>query len=206
MVDRLQGRKIVIVDLDGTLVKGNSFHEFIKAGFKHSSLKKKLKLLGIFTLRILKLIDHRKMKFRILEVVTPDEKMEKDFRQRINKILNREVYDKVSDYRREGVETWLVTAAPDIYIPLIWDGKFFATETESNPEGIECRGENKVKVIRQQLKEGDEIEAVFTDHYDDLPLMELNAKNFYLVDPDTKTMKKFREESGSRSIQLFSIR
>lgn len=195
MVNGLQGRKIVIVDLDGTLIQGNSFHEFIKINFKYARFSIKLKLIYLSLLRIFRIIKHSQLKFKILKIISLDERIKKDFKNKINEMKNEKVWDLLDKFYKTGAEIWLATAAPDIYIPIIWNGKFIATKSYNNEKMIECKGINKVKEIKNKLNKKDVVIAIFTDHYDDIPLIRLCSGTSFLVKPSKKSIRKIRENN-----------
>ncbi len=175
-------KPLTVVDLDGTLVDGNTLHEYIKAGFAEASPGNKISLAILAILRGLRLISHKRMKFGALSLIPPTDGVKKRFLSKIK--LRPEVKSIIED--KDAVI--LATAAPDIYVPWIWNGAYVATPTKSNPDREECRGENKVRAITKGI--GNQpyyIDTVITDHHDDLPLMKI-ARNVILVHPSATTI------------------
>lgn len=194
MVERLQGKKIVAVDLDGTLIKGNSLHEYMKVGIKHSKLPVRIILLTTVFLRALRIISHKQMKFTFLKRLKDNDNIKDEFIKKIERIKNKEVIRILSDYENSDYKILLATAALDIYIPWIWKGQYVATQSENNPKRKECRGENKVEEIKKEIGENGDIAVVITDHYDDLPLMRIASEEIILVNPNEKTKGKLSKE------------
>jgi len=54
------------VDLDGTLLRGNSLHEYIRCGLRHGSLWQRTRLAVFLGLRRMRLVSHVWMKRRAL--------------------------------------------------------------------------------------------------------------------------------------------
>lgn len=184
-------RRLVIVDLDGTLVKGNTLHQYLCIGMFHSLTHRRylsgIKIAGIGLLRALRLISHKQFKFRALALITPDAALQNQFRKRINSMINQDVERLLKEMREDGMTILLVTAAADIYIPWIWDGEYIASDSALH---IEMRGERKLQEVKRYMdRNGVELYAVITDHSDDLPLLRAGAKKNILVNPSRKTLK-----------------
>lgn len=175
-------KPLTVVDLDGTLVDGNTLHEYIKAGFAEVSPGNKISLAVLAVLRCLKLISHKRMKFSALSLIPPSDGVKKRF---LSKIKMR---PEVKSIINNSDHVILATAAPDVYIPWLWGGAYVATPTENNPDREECRGENKVLAIKKAVENQPYyIDTVITDHHDDLPLMKI-AREVILVHPSATTI------------------
>ena len=89
----------------------------------------------------------------------------------------------------------LATAAPDVYVPWIWDGMFVATPIKDNPRHRECRGEAKLADVQSYINK--EIlcnfDTLYTDHTDDLPLMRAFVHTV-LVNPSAETVKQVAKQ------------
>lgn len=187
MVKGLQPRRLAAIDLDGTLVRGNTLHEYLRLGLREELRAGRIfNFMGIATLlglRAARLISHRRMKFGSLRRIRPSERLRRRFAERISDILNPEVTALIDELRGEGAEILLATAAPDIYIPWIWDGDFIATRTHANPAMEENRGEAKLcAVLDYAHTHGLELYAVVTDHEDDRPLLSAGAPRTILIE------------------------
>lgn len=187
MVERFQSKKIVVVDLDGTLLDGNSLHQYFLSAFKHSNFLIKLKIGWILFLRKIRFISHKYMKFTLIRSIAPNDRIQKDFVFHTKNKIRKEVLIKLDEFRSNGAEVLLATAAPDFYVPWIWDGKFVATTTVNNYQK-ECRGKEKLRAVKEFMGHDSILEAVITDHSDDLPLLMEGAKYNILVNPDKKTL------------------
>ena len=191
MVKGLQPRRLAAIDLDGTLVRGNTLHEYIRLGLgeelRAGRMANFLSIATLLGLRAVRLVSHRRMKFGSLRHIRPTERLRRRFAERISGMLNPEVTALIDELRAEGAEILLATAAPDIYIPWIWDGDFIATRTHANPTMEENRGEAKLRAVLDYARtRGLELYAVVTDHEDDRPLLSAGAPRTIVVKPDTK--------------------
>lgn len=162
----------VIADLDGTLSRVNTFTLFVKEFFRGIP-KARLPLGGIVVLRKLRVITHWEAKRRILSLFERygSEKIIEVTIEKILRNLNPEVEKAVRDNPR----AMLATAAPALYAnPLaLRIGIPYAVATPD--AGPECKGEEKVRRIRQLGVPFTGDTLVFTDHDDDMPLMRANA-------------------------------
>lgn len=181
---------ITVVDLDGTYVRGNTLHIYIRCGMaqmlRRLSFVKLMRTIGLLALRRLHLFGHTAMKFGICAMIDPaDMRLRRKFKARVEQLINADVRKALE----KADELLLATAAPDTYVPWIWEGAYVATAMQDNPERIECRGEEKMRRIRGVVKYPAELDTLYTDHSDDIPLME----SFYdvvLVSPSTETVMK----------------
>lgn len=181
---------ITVVDLDGTYVRGNTLHIYIRCGMaqmlRRLSFGKLLRTFGLLALRRLHLVSHKAMKFGICAMIDPaDMRLRRKFKARVEQLINTDVRKALD----KADKLLLATAAPDTYVPWIWEGAYVATAMQDNPGRIECRGEEKMRRIRGVVKYPAELDTLYTDHSDDIPLME----SFYdvvLVSPSTETVMK----------------
>lgn len=175
----MEQRRLAVIDLDGTLVDGNTFHEYLRAGLRNGHVG----LLVPMALRFLRLISHHSLKVAALRIIVPDQKLTKAFVKRIK--FNPDVLRLIEEFKAEGCEILLATAAPAVYVPWIWTGEYIATTNE------ELRGERKLQAVRDYARErGLKLYAVVTDHYDDLPLLRAGTRHNILIRPSDKTKKK----------------
>lgn len=188
MVERLSPRKIVIVDLDGTLVDGNTLHLYLKSALLTAPFGIRARIAGLLVLRRLRIISHVAMKFGALRRIKPTDRLNDRFVKNVKRKMRSNVTRLLEDYRQEGCTVLLATAAPDIYIPLIWTEEFLATKTDGNEQKDEMRGETKAAAVSNFMHRGDTIHAVITDHHDDLPLLRLEAQSRFLVSPSRRTV------------------
>lgn len=169
-------RPLLVVDLDGTLIAGNSLHIYIRCAMRQMARRGRLDLLArtaaLLGLRKVKAISHARMKFGILGLVRPDERLLTDFRRRVEAIRREDVAMLIYDYKKKGYAVLLASAAADTYIPAIWPGDFVATDM-SDPAHRECRGEEKLRRVEAYARAGGlRLAAAITDEpaADDAPL------------------------------------
>lgn len=200
MVDRHEKlTPAAVVDLDGTYLRGNSLKLYIVCGFRYNLGKMRLlsafRIGSLVALRMARLISHRRMKFAVLSMLVKDRTFESDFSRKAHADIDIRVAKIIDDLRGSGYRILLATAAPDIYIPAIWDGDYIATRTSDNKEMTECRGEQKRLEVETWLKSnGCRLDTVISDHYDDAPLFMANSEGTnMLVKPDKASISFFRK-------------
>lgn len=186
-------RKLVVVDLDGTLIAGNSLHIYLQCGARSLLRKGKfgaaLQLLGLCGLRVLRIVSHRRMKFAALSLIEPDEELRNDFCKKINRLRRPEVEQLLKDFRDNDCEVILATAAADVYVGWIWQGICLATPTANNAQRRELRGETKRNAVLQYAQQHNlGLHAVITDHADDLALLMCGARQNILINPSSSTI------------------
>lgn len=189
--------RTVIVDLDGTHYRGNTLHDYLRCALKvrlrHLDPRAASILLQ-YLLRGLRLISHAKFKEKALRAAVSNEALE-DFAARATGKINLALKDLLDNERRAGSLVILASAAPEFYIPLLWDGEF--TGSQFSPEtGLEeCRGERKLEKVNELLKNkgASGIDLAISDHLDDLPLMRA-ARERILVSPGRRTVEAMRSE------------
>lgn len=130
------------------------------------------------------------MKFAVLSIIPQSESLRKDFVNAIERTKNGVVARIIEKYRSSGADIILATAAADFYIPWVWDGDYVATRLGDNPTKEECRAEEKVVAVRRYMRPDDVLEAVITDHIDDLPLLLVGARNNILVNPSDMLIRE----------------
>lgn len=206
----------IVVDLDGTLLRGNSLHLFIK--FLLARLLSRLrllavvKILGLLAARKLHLISHVAMKHplhRLGATVMTDGEMQ-DFARSLLPMLDKKLYSKLVDMKTaRGAQLILSTAAPDSYVSQLVahlgeiDSWLATPLSASRADYVENRSE--VKLTRtldyancNHLK----IIAVVTDHDDDLPLLTLPDIRRLLVTPPATLLSTLTRHHLTYEIHL----
>lgn len=192
MVDRQQIKPlsgtVTVVDLDGTLIRGNTLHIYIRCGMRRFLRQRRYGTLARTLLylagRKMRFITHRRMKFGILALIKPDEELKKDFVSRVSRAKRTWLVDELERRSNDGATILLATAAADVYVPWIWDGAYVATPSESNPDHTECRGSYKRKLVERYAAENHlRITTVISDHTDDLSLLSIPSSERILVKP-----------------------
>lgn len=198
----------VVVDLDGTLLCGNSLHMLVR--FMAAELRRRrgywrlLRMVGLLGLRRLRLISHTEMKHPVHRMAA-ESMTEADMEYFVSVLgaaLNRKLLERLGGYRRRGYRILLASAAPDLYLPRLtaltgFDG-FIATPLPASASEAytETRGERKRDLcLDYAAREGWKIEAVATDHPDDLPLLLLPGISRLLVSPAPGLPEELRRRS-----------
>lgn len=187
--------KVLVIDLDGTLYRINTFHFFIRYLLNFSLKKLHLKLLSTLLktifLRLLKIVNHSKMKFLILKAIKGYDEIDmegfvfslKEYRNQLQIIEDATFGVKI-----------LATAAPDCYAKIIALNEGFDVCLATNTPVGNYR--NDFENVRNVKKQGvvhylnsievNHLDTMVTDHYDDLPLMKI-SKQVVLVNPSKET-------------------
>lgn len=185
-------KKVLVVDLDGTLYTINTFHYFLKFlifyCIKHFNIVLLLKIVGILALRLFKKITHAKMKYDILRSIS--NRINVDYQNFVEGIALKKRSIPVMHDDRFEIKI-LATAAPSCYANIIAEKENFhkCLGTDFPKTGFNDAYENIKAVKRNNVvnylksKGIIEIEVFVTDHIDDLPLMKLAKRNL-IVNPN----------------------
>ncbi|MED4230139.1 haloacid dehalogenase-like hydrolase [Priestia megaterium] len=190
-------KKVIVVDLDGTLVSENTFHMWLryllKITWKHNFYAF-LKIMFFMGLRGTRVINHEQLKKNIIVISN-----------QINKHLNLEKFvDSLMDYANVHIlnelkdkskeEYWiLATAAPQIYAEVLAESYEFdlciGTSMIVDSNWVENIRENKLHNVLEILNDINikGVHCLYTDHYDDIHLMQISDE-INLVNPSEKTM------------------
>lgn len=195
-----------VVDVDGTVIRGNSMREMMKFMLRSAVAEGNLRLAATLAwrmmLRGLRLISHREMKhpihLRASEYMADNGRMGR-FMRRIMAKTHPGVMELLADLRKNGVKILLATAAPDIYVAALADALgadgYTATHAASTlDEYLENRGMEKlVRAERYASERGWSISCVVTDHKDDLSLLLLPGVRRVLVAPGAELCRSLDE-------------
>jgi len=194
-------KKIIVIDLDGTFVSVNTFHQWMlfiaQEALKKLALIAFVKILFIIILRAFKRINHAQMKYAILKISETLISVEeiKIFVKSLDKYVHKEILKILNS--KEYI-TILATAAPQIYAKTISRVYNFDYETSTPPsthkvwkENLKEEKKKNVLALLETEERSLEIERLYTDHHDDLPLMEY-AKVTYLVDASESTVRRVK--------------
>ncbi len=183
---------MVVVDLDGTLVRGNTFRLFMRELLRLSISRRKPGVavkLGIYSgLRIARLITHRRLKWNVLKLAAGVFN-EKDLYRFARGLTHR--FNPAVEGVLKNEKAVLATAAPAVYVaPLANTLGVDYVATEMPPSGrladfIECRGTEKLKRV---LKKWGPPQDVITDHVDDHILLRAAQGRRILVHPSASTL------------------
>lgn len=181
-------RPLVAVDLDGTLVDGNTLHLYIRSaigemvrGWRVGALGYTL---GMLALRRLGLVSHRTMKFGIFGRIRHTPGLARRFAREAGRHRRADVDALIGHLREGGYEVLLATAAPAQYVGLLWQGDFVATDMDAatNPGRTECRGDEKLRrVTAYAAARGLTLTAAVSDDLtDDAPLLGAVAEAYHV--------------------------
>lgn len=181
--------KLMAVDLDNTYVQGNTLHLYIKEGLKRAKLPQKVAIAAFLALRRMRLISHQTMKFGCIRNINADDTiLHSNFTSKIHTLINPTVLKLINEFDGTVI---IASAAPDIYIPWIWERDFLATASTNNLTKSELRGEAKAKAVTEYAHKNNLIiDTVITDHSDDIPMMQLPGARVFLINPTAKTLSK----------------
>lgn len=178
-------KKVLVVDLDGTLYNRNTFHEFlfflVKYFFIRGAIFQLLSLIIVIMQRLFWLISHAKMKYRVLLIIRNLKIDYTNFISKLEKHKNQliEVSDSSFDIKI------LATAAPSCYAKIISKSHGFdhclATDFPKNgfhPK-FENLGDEKKKNLQNYIESHGikTIDVFITDHIDDAPIVKLATKS-----------------------------
>lgn len=212
MVERLQTplKGVTFVDLDGTLISGNSMHIFMKhlpkMLMKRHAPGAAISALWHIWLRSFRLINHKNMKWNLTKIARRhlEESDWDDLAEIIALSVNPDVKDLVESRRKVGCLTYLATAAIEEYaLPLCsllgYEGAVATKFSDNQNDYEEMNGATKLNGIEQLLEEGHlRLESFITDHPDDLPTAKAYPNLTVVVNPSQKTADQFREVGVTR--------
>lgn len=198
----------IVIDLDETLVTVNTFHHFMK--FTAKIVAKRLHFIALLrigiaaTLRVLRYFPHSAMKHTVMNIAAHNvtDVQLHNFAATITTYTNPKVAQIIEDAHRRGAQAILASAAPALYASHIASlsgcNHCIATEMPQRMKLQECRGEQKCTQVCAFLDKNNlALEAVITDHSDDIPLIRecLNrGGKAILVSPDKETTDKLNQQ------------
>lgn len=198
------------VDLDGTLLSGNSMKIFMKCLpgmlLKQHAFGGVLASLWWMGLRSCRLIAHKNLKWRLTRLSRRhlDESDWDKVAERIALHLNPHVVEYMDAASRSKCEKYIASAALEEYVlPLSrmlgYDGAVATRFCEDKEDYIEMRGTEKRDGIELLLKNKRlRLESFLTDHYDDLPTARLYPGLTVLVNPTRKMQDLFHKVGVTR--------
>ena len=201
-------KKVLVIDLDGTLFSINTFHFWIKFlilnAFKQFNIVLLFTIIYCSMLRFFRLISHSKMKYLILNTtknqsLIDNHKFVKNILQFSND-LNKFIEDDSYEIKI------LATAAPKCYASIISDiynfncciATEFPVDKLSWKENLKRIKKDNVLLYLNQFNIN-KIDTLITDHFDDLPLMKHSLKTI-LVAPNDSTIACLIKEAIPYSI------
>ena len=187
--------KVVVVDLDGTLLRSSSFKAYVQCGLRmllnEHKYRSAIDLLGSLLIRKAGFISHN----RLREISASHIGFKENVLAAMRQYLKNDYSDAVSSFIRDkcidGYKVLLATAALKDYVPILWDGEFVAYNLADGKVAVDCRGEKKKDMVIEML-EGRCPEIFISDHISDLPLMRYVATNggkCILANPTKQTLR-----------------
>lgn len=198
-------RKAIVVDLDGTLLRTNTFIHYIKFVFEEALVQGNVFKAGwigllVFLRKIRIISSHEKLKKDILISSRRyvSSYMMEEFATILYEYENKRVVSLMEKYRNKGFFTILSTAAPSVYAEIIGNHYHFdfvcSTAIPTDENWRENVNEQKKKNTFALLEQNSlEMAVLVTDHYDDLPLLSVVKEVNYVVNPSYKTLKLLKE-------------
>lgn len=183
-------KKAIIIDLDGTLLRTNTFSDYILYSCCQSLRSFRLDLVFLLLLfsllRKLRIISHARMKYLILRHTTTFMQQHNRINSFVAKELTYEnptVITHLHNYASQSHLTVLATAAPSLYAELIASHYHFDHCLATPPATIpysqwrENKRQEKLHNVQKTLTSANaEISVVITDHSDDQPLLDANRE------------------------------
>ena len=196
---------LVVVDLDGTLIPGNSFHAWLRYLGRWALVTGRLGLAARLGLECVRRgrrsITHGELKYRVLVLSesVPEPVIDR-FARRLVASIRTTVSRAVRDAAHDGFIVVLATAAPQMYLgalaTAIGAGTAIGTPAPGPDPWRECTGDEKVDRVLAMYEPGAEIAVAFTDHLDDLPLVRRAARSV-IVNPDSDSWTAFVSSGAS---------
>lgn len=197
-----ESKALVLLDFDGTLMKGDVFAAFLKYRLREGKVLVRLALaLPFFVLFKLKLMDNEAAKesiFRILfsgESVFDFRAKAEDFWQARGLALNPLIESAIEKHQKDQAEFWIVSAN---FEPLIaafckraGTYAYLCTRLEEREGkltgrflGPNCYGAEKVNRLEQHFPDRDQFSQViaYGDSAGDLPMLQWADQGFLLKD------------------------
>ncbi len=212
MVERLQTplTGVTFVDLDGSLITGNSMRIFMKRLprllMKRRSPGAAMGALWWSWMRSRRLTSHFSMKWHLTKLAR--RKLEEEDWESLAQVMaepfSEQVIELVASRRERGCQTYIATAALEEYtLPLCrllgYEGAIATRFTDDKSGYAEMKGYEKRDGIEQFLAEENlRLESFITDHPDDLPTAKDYPNLTILVSPTQKVADKFHEVGVTR--------
>lgn len=196
--------RLAIFDVDYTLTSKETLMEFFRfmVAKKPSNIKYLPRAIFAGLMFVIGFFDEKKTKETFLKFIEGTEEKEMDilvkefYDNRLSKILYKDAIEMMRKLKQEGCKIYLISASPEFYLKELYNikevDKVLGTRFISSKgihsrrlEGLNCKGEEKVKRLKEELKkEGIEVDYknsyMFSDSLSDKPLFDL-VGNAYLI-------------------------
>ena len=204
-------KRVLVVDLDGTLFTINTFHHFIKYLIIKSITRFKVLLLFKLSLAISSRLfqPHAKMKYHILNLLK--NRTDIDYNEFVNTISSKKRALKILQDISFDIKI-LATAAPSCYANIIAKNNHFhiCLGTDFPHSSFNSAFENSKMVKKENVlsylsnNNINHIDVLVTDHKDDLPLIKLAMRN-KIVNPNENLVAYLKQNSISFEVIQQSV-
>ncbi len=207
MVERLQKPLIplCVVDLDGTLLTGNSM-KLLMRWLPKELWRKRMPLKAAqasywIALRGARLVSHRRMKWHLARIANrslSDDDWSR-FAASLLQAVNPAVMAHIASQKSKGACICVASAAMSEYVEPFSsmagiDKQLSTPFTERYSDYTELRGTRKLQAIHNLLASGGyRISSFLTDHSDDLPTAAAYPAETLLVNPSAASAARFSE-------------
>lgn len=202
-----------MVDLDGTLLRGNSMKRLMrwlpKALWNARHPAEALLAIGWISLRGVRLVSHRRMKWHLGAIarrtLAPSD-WNRFAKEELLPIVSTEVAAHIEALREKGAAVCVASAAMSEYVePLCdilgYDHVLSTAHTNRFADYAELRGERKLLAINKLLAAGNyTLTRFLTDHSDDLPTATAYPEATILVNPSEKSAVLFAKAGISHKL------
>jgi len=196
--------KIAIFDVDYTITRKETLMELYKYSLKEN--KKNIiyipRALISGLLYVMKIFDEKRVKECFLKFI--ENMNEKDLSEftkrfydnRLKNILYKDALEMMKKLKAQGYKIYLISASPEFYLNHLYSikevDKIMGTKFHVNEgkflrkmDGLNCKGEEKVKRLKQFLKEEKidvdfENSYMFSDSLSDKPLLDLVGRPYLI--------------------------
>lgn len=202
------------VDLDGTLLRGNSLRIYMKrlpaTLLRRHAAGATIASLWWMCCRLVRVTSHKKMKWHLTKIGRShllDEDWE-DMASAMLRKVNPMVKEYVESPKREKCRKYIATAAMEEYaLPLSrllgYDGVVATKYEDKKSDYEEMRGLAKLEGIQSLLNEKRlRLESFLTDHYDDIPTAREYPGLTILVNPSRKMQRIFHHVAVTRYLLI----
>lgn len=201
-------RKVLLLDIDYTVINTDSMIEFMIYSLKTKFLKTLMKIpyiLIVLILYVFKIVSLRKAKEAIFYPIVDynDYELEKFFKLSIENKINNNMKYIIKDAKEKGMYIIMVTASPYAYMKYFkkygftdeiigTNLKYEEGKYKNELVGENCKGNEKVIRINKLLKEKSisidyENSYAYSDSRSDMPMLAL-VENSYIVNKKDGTI------------------
>lgn len=200
---------LVVFDLDGTLLYGNSSFAFSRYLYKKNiftsfdllfclGMAILYKYFGLSLTTLHHLVFNRLFKNKPINQFIEEAKL---FAPTLSSQFNSTVLQRLQDATSQGAHILILSSSPQFLVTPLLESlniKSFATNYEVDKEGVICKiallidGNKKAQIVKEFMRmhriDRNQLSS-YSDHIDDLPLLELSS-HVSVVNPGRKLKKR----------------